>query len=586
MSDYEHTPKKRGLFKRFLPYYRKYTKIMMFDLFCALFTTFCELILPLIARYITDKASTDVASLTTTAILSVGGIYLVLRVIDTAANYYMASVGHVMGAKMETDMRRDMFAHLQELSSSFYDNTKVGQIMSRITNDLFDVTEFAHHCPEELFISTIKIVVSFIILGSFNIWLTLIIFSIIPLIIICTRYFNIKMRKQFKRQRMQIGELNAQVEDALLGIRVVHSFANEECEKEKFEGGNSKLLDIKKMSYRYMAGFQSSTRLFDGLMYIIIVVAGAFFIKYGKITAGDFTAYLLYASTLLSSIRRIVDFMEQFQRGMTGIERFFEIMDAPVEITDSPNAVDLEDVKGDIQFDNVTFRYSSENENVLNNLSLHVNPGDTIALVGPSGGGKTTLCSLIPRFYDITDGKILIDGKDIQSLKIKSLRSNIGVVQQDIYLFSGTVFENIEYGRPGASREEVAEAARLAGAHDFILDLENGYDTYVGERGVKLSGGQKQRIGIARVFLKNPPILILDEATSALDNESERLVQESLERLAKGRTTFVIAHRLTTIKNASTILVLTENGIEEKGTHEELLSAGGLYSHMYRMYHV
>lgn len=576
--------KKQGLFKRFLPYYKKYTKVMVFDLFCALFTTFCELILPLIARFITDKATNDIAALTTRAILSVGAIYLVLRIIDTAANYYMASVGHVMGAKMETDMRRDMFAHLQNLSSSFYDNTKVGQIMSRITNDLFDVTEFAHHCPEELFISTIKIVVSFIILGSFNIWLTLIIFSIIPLIIISTRYFNVKMRTQFKRQRTQIGELNAQVEDALLGIRVVHSFANEECEKEKFEGGNSKLLDIKKVSYKYMAGFQSSTRLFDGLMYIVIVVAGAFFIKYGKITAGDFTAYLLYASTLLSSIRRIVDFMEQFQRGMTGIERFFEIMDSPVEITDAPNAVDLNDVSGDIQFDNVTFSYSSENENVLNNLSLHVKPGDTVALVGPSGGGKTTLCSLIPRFYDVTDGTISIDGKNIKSLKLKSLRSNIGVVQQDIYLFSGTVYENIEYGRPGATKAEIMEAAKLAGAHDFIMDLEDGYDTYVGERGVKLSGGQKQRVGIARVFLKNPPILILDEATSALDNESERIVQESLERLAKGRTTFVIAHRLTTIKNASTILVLTENGIEEKGNHKELLEAGGLYSHMYSMY--
>ena len=576
--------KKQGLFKRFLPYYKKYTKVMVFDLFCALFTTFCELILPLIARFITDNATNDIAALTTRAILSVGAIYLVLRIIDTAANYYMASVGHVMGAKMETDMRRDMFAHLQNLSSSFYDNTKVGQIMSRITNDLFDVTEFAHHCPEELFISTIKIVVSFIILGSFNIWLTLIIFSIIPLIIISTRYFNVKMRTQFKRQRTQIGELNAQVEDALLGIRVVHSFANEECEKEKFEGGNSKLLDIKKVSYKYMAGFQSSTRLCDGLMYIVIVVAGAFFIKYGKITAGDFTAYLLYASTLLSSIRRIVDFMEQFQRGMTGIERFFEIMDSPVEITDAPNAVDLNDVSGDIQFDNVTFSYSSENENVLNNLSLHVKPGDTVALVGPSGGGKTTLCSLIPRFYDVTDGTISIDGKDIKSLKLKSLRSNIGVVQQDIYLFSGTVYENIEYGRPGATKAEIMEAAKLAGAHDFIMDLEDGYDTYVGERGVKLSGGQKQRVGIARVFLKNPPILILDEATSALDNESERIVQESLERLAKGRTTFVIAHRLTTIKNASTILVLTENGIEEKGNHKELLEAGGLYSHMYSMY--
>ncbi len=576
--------KKRGLVRRFLPYYKKYTRIMAFDIFCALFTTFCELILPLIARFITDRATEDIASLTTRAILSVGAIYLTLRIIDTAAHYYMASVGHVMGARMETDMRRDMFAHLQNLSSSFYDNTKVGQIMSRITTDLFDVTEFAHHCPEEIFISSVKIIVSFIILGSFNIWLTLIIFSVVPLIIICTRYFNTRMRTQFKRQRAQIGELNAQVEDALLGIRVVHSFTNEECEKKKFEGGNSKLLSIKKRSYHYMAGFQSSTRLFDGVMYIIIVVAGAFFIKHRQISAGDFTAYLLYASTLLSSIRRIVDFMEQFQRGMTGIERFFEIMDTPMEIKDAPNAKELKDVSGEISFHNVTFRYADENQDVLSNLSLHVAPGDTIALVGPSGGGKTTLCSLLPRFYDTTDGTIAIDGQDIKSLTLKSLRQNIGVVQQDIYLFSGTVYENIEYGLPGASKEQIIEAAKLAGAHDFIMNLENGYDTYVGERGLKLSGGQKQRIGIARVFLKNPPILILDEATSALDNESERIVQQSLEKLAKGRTTFVIAHRLTTIKNASTILVLTENGIEEQGTHESLMEKDGIYSRMYRMY--
>ncbi len=576
--------KKSGLFKRFLPYYKKYKKVLVFDLSCALFTTFCELILPLIARFITDKATTDIAGLTTRAILSVGFIYIILRLIDTAANYYMASVGHVMGAKMETDMRRDMFSHLQNLSSSFYDSAKVGQLMSRITNDLFDVTEFAHHCPEEILISTIKISVSFVILGSFNIWLTLIIFSVIPLIIICTRYFSRKMRVQFKNQRAQIGELNARVEDSLLGIRVVHSFTNEECEKEKFENGNSKLLSIKRLSYKYMAGFQSSTRLFDGFMYILIVIAGAFFIRAEKISTGDFTAYLLYTSTLLTSIRKIVDFMEQFQRGMTGIERFFEVMDTPVEIYDAPDAKDLKNVSGEVSFDNVTFSYSSETDNVLNNLSLHVKPGDTVALVGPSGGGKTTLCSLIPRFYDVTSGKIKIDNKDIKSLTLKSLRDNIGVVQQDIYIFSGTVYENIEYGCPGATKEEIENAARLAGAHDFIMNLENGYDTYVGERGVKLSGGQKQRIGIARVFLKNPPILILDEATSALDNESERLVQESLERLSKGRTTFVIAHRLTTIKNATTILVLTEKGIEEQGTHNELIAKKGIYSRMYEMY--
>ncbi len=582
----ETSKKKKGLFKRFLPYYKKYKHIMIFDLVCALFTTVCELLLPLIARFITDRATNDLASLTTRAILSVGAIYLVLRLIDTAANYYMANMGHVMGAKMETDMRRDMFSHLQNLSASFYDNTKVGTLMSRLTSDLFDVTEFAHHCPEELFISGVKIIVSFLILCTFNVKLTLIIFAVVPFILICTRYFNKKMRAQFKRQRVQVGELNAGVEDSLLGIRVVHSFANEAEENKKFERGNERLLDIKRLSYRYMAGFQSSTRLFDGLMYITIVVAGAFFIKDHAITAADFTAYLLYATTLLTSIRRIVDFMEQFQRGMTGVERFFEIMDTPVEIKDSPDAKELSDVVGEIKFDNVTFSYETELENVLSDLSLTVNPGDTVALVGPSGGGKTTLCSLIPRFYDATSGTISIDGKDIKSLTLESLRKNIGVVQQDIYLFSGTVYENIEYGLLGASEEEIVEAAKLAGAHDFIMNLENGYDTYVGERGVKLSGGQKQRIGIARVFLKNPPILILDEATSALDNESERIVQSSLERLAKGRTTFVIAHRLTTVKNASTILVLTENGIEEQGTHEELIAKDGIYGKMYKMYNV
>lgn len=371
--------------------------------------------------------------------------------------------------------------HICKIYPPLYDNTKVGQIMSRITNDLFDVTEFAHHCPEELFISSIKIGVSFVILACFNVWLTLIIFSIIPLIIISTKYFSNKMRKQFAKQRQQIGELNAQVEDSLLGIRVVHSFANEDCEKEKFEDGNARLLDIKRISYHYMAGFHSSTRLFDGLMYILIVVAGAFFIKYKQISAGDFTAYLLYAATLLASIRKIVDFMEQFQRGMTGIERFFEIMDTPIEIADSPDAKNLTNVNGDVMFDNVTFRYSVDDKNVLSNLTLHVKQGDTVALVGPSGGGKTTLCSLIPRFYDVTEGNILVDGQDIKSLTLQSLRSNIGVVQQDIYLFSGTVYENIEYGAPGATMEEVVEAAKLAGAHDFIMSLEKGYDTYVGE---------------------------------------------------------------------------------------------------------
>lgn len=571
------------LVRRFAPYFKKYAGVLVLDLLCASLTTVCELVLPLIVRFLTDRAANDITSLTVQVILSVGMFYLVLRVIDMAANYYMANIGHVMGARIETDMRRDLFGHLQKLSYSYYDNTKVGQIMARITSDLFDVTEFAHHCPEEFFIAGLKIVAAFAILASTNLWLTLIIFSVLPVMLLCSMYFNKKMRRAFKESRVQIGELNSQVEDSLLGVRVVKSFANEGIEEEKFEEGNQGFLDIKKRQYRYMAGFQSTTRIFDGIMYIVVVVAGALFMVYGQITPGDFTAYLLYVTTLLTSIRRIVEFTEQFQRGMTGIERFIEIMDAPVEITDAPDAKQLGEVKGDIRLEHVSFRYLGEEENVLTDINLHVTPGENIALVGPSGSGKTTLCNLIPRFYDVTEGRILVDEQDIRSVTMQSLRSNIGVVQQEVYLFSGSVYENIEYGKPGAAKEEVVEAAKRAGAHEFIMQLTDGYDTYVGERGVKLSGGQKQRISIARAFLKNPPILILDEATSALDNESERIVQDSLEKLAVGRTTFTIAHRLSTIRNASLILVLTEDGIAEQGTHRELMERGGIYYNLYHM---
>lgn len=576
--------KTKGLIRRFVPYFKKYKWVLVLDLFCASLTTLCELFLPLIVRYITSLGMSDLQSLTVQLIVKLGVFYLVLRIIDTAANYFMQSIGHVMGAKIETDMRRDLFDHLQELSYSYFDNTKIGQIMARITSDLFDVTEFAHHCPEEYFIASIKIIAAFCILGATNIWLTLIIFSIIPIMILCSTYFNTRMRRAFKKSRVQIGELNAQTEDSLLGVRVVKSFANEGIEKGKFEEGNHRFLDIKKEMYRYMAGFHSTTRIFDGIMYVVVIVAGGLFMMYGKITPADFTAYLLYVTTLLTSIRRIVEFTEQFQRGMTGIERFTEVMDAPVDIHDEPGAKELKNVVGDIQFDHVSFEYSDDHREVLSDITLHVKPGDNIALVGPSGSGKTTLCNLIPRFYDVTSGRILVDGQDIRTLTLKSLRSQIGVVQQEVYLFSGSIFENIEYGKPGAKRDEVIAAAKLAGAHEFILQLSDGYDTYVGERGVKLSGGQKQRISIARVFLKNPPILILDEATSALDNESERLVQKSLEVLAKGRTTFTIAHRLTTIRNAATILVLTEKGIEEQGSHEELIAKRGIYYHLYQMY--
>lgn len=572
------------LIKRFAPYFKKYKGVLFLDLFCAALTTVCELVFPLIVRYITDMGMNHLESLTLQIILALGGFYLILRLIDAAANYYMASVGHVMGAKIETDMRKDLFAHLQELSYSYYDETKIGQLMARITSDLFDVTEFAHHCPEEFFIAFLKILVSFLILCNSSVLLTVIIFAFLPLMLLAAMYFNKRMRRAFKKSRNQIGEINSQVEDSLLGVRVVKSFANEPIETEKFRNGNEKFLNIKREMYKYMAGFQSSTRLFDGIMYIAVVVAGSLFMIYGKITPGDLVAYLLYVTTLLTSIRRVVEFTEQFQRGMTGIERFIEVMDAPVEIRDDPDAKELNNVKGDIRFDHVSFRYSGVDEEVLTNINLHVTPGQNIALVGPSGGGKTTLCNLIPRFYEVTSGRILIDGQDIKNITLRSLRNQIGTVQQEVYLFSGSIYENIGYGKPGATQEEIIHAAKLAGAHEFITDLPDGYNTYVGERGVKLSGGQKQRVSIARVFLKNPPILILDEATSALDNESEKLVQHSLEELAKGRTTFTIAHRLTTIRNADLILVLTEDGIVEKGSHRQLMDQGGIYHSLYSMY--
>ncbi|MCH5210880.1 MAG: ABC transporter ATP-binding protein [Oscillospiraceae bacterium] len=584
MAKEEKQMKMGYLIKRFTPYFKKYKWILILDLICASLTTLCELVFPMLVRYITDMGINNLAGLTVGIILKIGLFYLVLRVIDSAANFYMADTGHIMGARIETDMRRDLFSHLETLSHAYYSEHKVGQIMARITSDLFDITEFAHHCPEEIFIAGVKIIASFIILCGVNIPLTIIMFASLPLIFIFVKFFNTRMRRAFKRQRNQIGEINSQVEDTLLGIRVVKSFANEEIEAEKFENGNEKFLDTKKDGYFYMAGFQTSNRAFEGVMYLIVVVAGAIFMINGKINPADLTAYLLYVSTLLATLRTIIQFTEQFQRGMTGIERFLEIMDAPADITEKDDAKELKNVRGDIKFDNVGFHYSDDNSEVLSHINLEIKKGDSVALVGPSGGGKTTLCNLIPRFYDVTEGRILIDGMDIRDVTLSSLRNSIGVVQQDVYLFSGTVYENISYGLPGADRAAVIEAAKLAGAHEFISALENGYDTYVGERGVKLSGGQKQRISIARVFLKNPPILILDEATSALDNESERIVQESLEKLAKGRTVFTIAHRLTTIRNANMILVLTENGIEEQGTHKELIDKGGLYYDLYSMY--
>lgn len=453
--------------------------------------------------------------------------------------------------------------------------------MSRITSDLFDVTEFAHHCPEEFFIAFVKIIVSFVILSRINLLLTVVIFALIPVMVVSCTYFNLKMRKAFKRQRNHIGELNARIEDSLLGNKVVRAFANEEIEKEKFNRDNRKFLEIKRQTYKYMAAFQDTIRMFDGLMYVVVIVAGGIFMVKSLIAPADLVAYTLYVATLLTTIRRIIEFAEQFQRGMTGIERFAELMDADIDIFNEEGAVPVENVKGEITFQHVSFEYPDDHTPVLSDINLTIKPGEKVALVGPSGGGKTTLCNLIPRFYDPTGGEILLDGKNIKELTLQSLRGSVGVVQQDVYLFSGSVYENIAYGKPGASREEVIEAAKLAGAHAFIEELKDGYDTYVGERGVKLSGGQKQRISIARVFLKAPKVLLLDEATAALDNESEHLVSESLDKLAAGRTTLTIAHRLTTIHGADRILVLSGNRIVEEGNHAALMKKQGIYYQLY-----
>lgn len=571
------------LIRRFLPYFKPYRRTLCADLFCAALTTVCEIVLPLIIRQITNTALEDVALLTARMVIGLALVYFVLRIIDALANYYMADTGHVMGARIETDMRRAAYAHLQQLSNTYFNNTKVGQIMGRITNDLFEVTEFAHHCPEEFFIAAIKIVISFMILGRIHLPLTLMIFVFVPIMTVVCRSINKKMRKTFSEQRNQIGELNAKIEDSLLGQKVVKAFTNEALESEKFEEGNQAFLKIKTRSYMLMGIFSTSTRVFDGLMYLTIIIGGGFFLMDGKILPGDMVAYVMYVSTLIATIRRIIEFAEQFQRGITGIERFLQIMDADIEIFDDEDAVDIVSPKGEIVFDNVSFEYPDDHNRVFANLNLRIHAGEKLAIVGPSGGGKTTLCNLIPRFYDVSCGEITLDGRNIKKLTLRSLRQSIGVVQQEVYLFSGTVYDNIAYGKPGASYEEVMEAAKRAGADEFIRNLKDKYDTYVGERGVKLSGGQKQRISIARVFLKNPPILILDEATSALDNESEYAVAKSLNELAKGRTTLTIAHRLSSIRNSDRILVLTDEGIVEEGNHEELMALGGIYHHFYRM---
>lgn len=572
---------KKGLLKNhFIPYFKKHKAVLALDLFCALLTTGCEIALPMIIRKITSVATTDISKLTWELILSLAALYGVLKLIDMAAGYYMIYIGHGMGVKIEKDMREDMFAHLLTVPFSYFDKTKIGQLMSRITTDLFDIAEFSHHCPEEFFIAGIKVVASFSVLASINFTLTVATFVAIPLIFFGTVYFRRKMRSAFKERRVIAGDVNAQTETTLLGIRVVKSFGNEELEKEKFNKESTALSLVQRASYKYMARLNAVTRLFDGVMYVIMIILGGSFLISGKITAADMTAYLLYIGMLIAAIKRIVEFTEQFEKGMTGIERFAEILEIPSE-PGYGEGDEAKGVKGEIEFSDVSFSYAKEKGDVLANISLKIKAGENIAVVGPSGSGKTTLCSLVSRFYEPQKGSILLDGKDIRELSLSFLRNAVGVVQQDVYLFSGSVIDNILYGKKNGTRQEAIEAAKKAGAHEFISALPEGYDTYVGERGVMLSGGQKQRISIARVFVKNPPVLVLDEATSALDNESEQHIKKSLAELSQGRTTFTIAHRLSTVKNASRIIVLTENGIEQQGTHEQLMKSDGVYRRLY-----
>ena len=568
--------------KKMAGYYKPYMGIFLLDMFFAFLASIISLVIPLVVRYVTTGVVAMESDMAVNRILLVGIGLIVLVLIQFGANFFISDVGHVMGAKMEYDMREEIFSHYQKLSFSFYDEQKVGQLMSRITSDLFDISELLHHGPENLAISFIKIIGAFIILLNISGYLTIAAFVLVPVMFVYAFFLNRRMKRAFKENRVQIAEINTQIEDNLSGIRVVKSFANEQIEKEKFRKGNDGFLKAKKNSYFYMGFYHSGMNAFTMLINVVVIMSGGILIAKGMVNVADFVTFLLYINIFTDPIRTLIDFAEQFQNGYSGFERFLEILAIEPDIKDRENAVALENVRGDIVFDDVSFKYNDTAHRVLRHINLEVKAGSYVALVGSSGGGKTTLCSLIPRFYDVTKGSIRIDGKDIRDVKLKSLRENIGIVQQDVYLFAGTVYENIRYGKPDATKEEVIEAAKLANAHDFIMELPNGYDTDIGQRGIKLSGGQKQRLSIARVFLKNPPILIFDEATSALDNESENIVKESLERLASNRTTFVIAHRLSTIKNAERILVLTENGIEESGTHDQLMAKNGIYAQLYK----
>jgi len=567
--------------KKMASFYKPYMGTFMLDMFFAFVASGIALVIPLTVRSITSDLSNGNKSMNAEKIYMIGAILVVLVFIQLFANYYISNFGHVMGAKIEYDMRAEIFNHYQKLSFSFYDDQKIGQLMSRITNDLFDITELLHHGPENIAISFIKIIGAFVILTSISMKLTIAAFVLVPIMFIYAFILNKKMKRAFKKNRVEIAEVNARIEDNLSGIRVVKSYANEDIENEKFKIGNDGFLKAKKESYKYMGLYHSGLTAFTMLINICVIVVGGVLMSNHKLAVADFVAFLLYINVFTDPIKTLIDFTEQFQNGYSGFERFMEILNIEPDIQDKEGAVELENVKGDIEFNDVSFKYNDNAHRVLRHIDLKIPQGQYLAIVGSSGGGKTTLCSLIPRFYEVTKGNIKIDGKDVRDVTLRSLRDNIGLVQQDVYLFSGTIFDNIKYGKPDATYDEVVEAAKNANAHDFIMSLPDGYNTDIGQRGVKLSGGQKQRLSIARVFLKNPPILIFDEATSALDNESESIVKESLEKLAKNRTTLVIAHRLSTIKNADKIIVLTENGIEESGTHEELLAKNGIYKELY-----
>lgn len=569
--------------KKLFSYYKPYMGIFVADMFFAFGAAAVSLVIPLVVRYITSEVVYWGSSQALHTIVQLGVFMLVLIAAQCYCNYFISNYGHVMGARIEYDMRAEIFSHYQKLSFRFYDDQKVGQLMSRITSDLFDITELLHHGPENIVISLIRIIGAFVIMINISPRLTLAAFALVPFMLVYAYVFNKKMKRAFRMNRVKIADINSQIEDNLSGIRVVKSFANEEIENEKFKKGNDGFLDAKKNSYCYMGGYNAGLTAFTTAITVVVMLSGGVMIARGKGNITDLITFLLYINVFTEPIKTLIDFTEQFQNGYSGFERFMEMISVIPDIKDAPDAQSMQEVKGNISFENVSFHYADSDQMVLNHVNLDVPAGEYVALVGSSGAGKTTLCSLIPRFYDVTGGTIRVDGQDIRNIKLSDLRNHIGIVQQDVYLFAGTILENIRYGKPDASREEVIRAAKEANAHEFIMNFPDGYDTDIGQRGVKLSGGQKQRLSIARVFLKNPPILIFDEATSALDNESEKVVQESLEILAKGRTTFVIAHRLSTIRNAQRILVLTENGIEESGTHAELLAKGGIYQKLCEM---